>query len=126
MSDHYKFFSHKQCEYYPCHQLDEINCLFCYCPLYILKDCKGHYKMIGNIDSQFCNKLHVLLLQMQEQGLFSHHIDIEAMVGAIYSILSNNVLFYIIEEDMTKESMATKLERQIQVILPTIKNEIKR
>ena len=49
MSDHYKFFSHKQCEYYPCHQLDEINCLFCYCPLYILKDCKGHYKMIGNI-----------------------------------------------------------------------------
>ena len=49
MSDHYKFFSHKQCEYYPCHQLDEINCLFCYCPLYILKDCKGHYKMIGKI-----------------------------------------------------------------------------
>ena len=41
MSDHYKFFSHKQCEYYPCHQLDEINCLFCYCPLYILKDCSG-------------------------------------------------------------------------------------
>ena len=78
------------------------------------------YKMIGNIDSQFCNKLHVLLLQMQEQGLFSHHIDIEAMVGAIYSILSNNVLFYIIEEDMTKEDMVTKLERQIQVILPTI------
>ena len=49
MSDHYKFFSHKQCEYYPCHQLDEINCLFCYCPLYILKDCKGNYKMIGDI-----------------------------------------------------------------------------
>ena len=49
MSDHYKFFSHKQCEYYPCHQLDEINCLFCYCPLYILKDCKGNYKLIGDI-----------------------------------------------------------------------------
>lgn len=59
MSDHYKFFSHKQCEYYPCHQLDEINCLFCYCPLYILKDCKGHYKMIGNIkDCSGCTLPH--------------------------------------------------------------------
>ena len=47
MSDHYKFFSHKQCEYYPCHPLDEINCLFCYCPLYILKDCKGNYKTVS-------------------------------------------------------------------------------
>ena len=56
MSDHYKFFSHKQCEYYPCHQLDEINCLFCYCPLYILKDCKGHYKMIGNINDYIISR----------------------------------------------------------------------
>ena len=53
MSDHYKFFSHKQCEYYPCHQLDEINCLFCYCPLYILKDSKGNYKMIDYIISRY-------------------------------------------------------------------------
>ena len=59
MSDHYKFFSHKQCEYYPCHQLDEINCLFCYCPLYILKDCKGNYKMIGDIkDCSGCTLPH--------------------------------------------------------------------
>ena len=28
MSDHYKFFSHKQCEYYPCHQLDELIVCF--------------------------------------------------------------------------------------------------
>ena len=41
MSDHYKFFSHKQCEYYPCHQLDEINCLFCYCPMYSMSNCPG-------------------------------------------------------------------------------------
>lgn len=59
MSDHYKFFSHKQCEYYPCHQLDKINCLFCYCPLYILKDCKGNYKMIGDIkDCSGCTLPH--------------------------------------------------------------------
>ena len=63
MSDHYKFFSHKQCEYYPCHQLDEINCLFCYCPLYILKDCKGNYKMIGDIkDCSGCIKKKTMII----------------------------------------------------------------
>lgn len=30
-----KFFENKDCEYYPCHEnMEEINCLFCYCPLF--------------------------------------------------------------------------------------------
>lgn len=37
-----EFFSNQYCEYYPCHkQLQEINCLFCYCPLYLLPQCPG-------------------------------------------------------------------------------------
>jgi precorrin-2/cobalt-factor-2 C20-methyltransferase len=29
------FFCNEECEYYPCHRdLKEINCLFCYCPLF--------------------------------------------------------------------------------------------
>lgn len=41
MSD-YKFFENKDCEYYPCHKgIDEINCLFCYCPFYSWKECPG-------------------------------------------------------------------------------------
>ncbi len=39
MSENYKFFNHKNCEYFPCHKTnkpDEFNCLFCYCPLYAL------------------------------------------------------------------------------------------
>ncbi len=37
------FFENKDCEYYPCHKgVDEINCLFCYCPLYNLADCPGN------------------------------------------------------------------------------------
>ena len=39
MSDNYKFFNHKECEFFPCHKTnnpDEFNCLFCYCPLYTL------------------------------------------------------------------------------------------
>ena len=43
--DNYRFFSNKLCEYYPCHNVKEINCLFCYCPLY-LTDCDGNFKLL--------------------------------------------------------------------------------
>lgn len=45
--NNYKFFQHKKCEYFPCHNTDKLesfNCLFCYCPLYALgKDCGGNF-----------------------------------------------------------------------------------
>ena len=37
MSEYYKFFQNKKCEYFPCHKgipEEDFNCLFCYCPLY--------------------------------------------------------------------------------------------
>ena len=44
----YKFFSHTECEFFPCHKTNDpenFNCLFCYCPLYALKDkCGGNFK----------------------------------------------------------------------------------
>ncbi len=46
-----KFFSNKQCEYFPCHTIsdtDKFNCLFCYCPLYFLEECIGSYKILDN------------------------------------------------------------------------------
>lgn len=47
MRDNYKFFSHKNCEFFPCHKvknLDDFNCLFCYCPLYVLGNkCGGNF-----------------------------------------------------------------------------------
>ena len=47
MSDNYKFFQNTKCEYYPCHKLEneaDFNCLFCFCPLYMLKDkCGGNF-----------------------------------------------------------------------------------
>ena len=36
---HFAFYTNKECEYYPCHPVPEgteFNCLFCYCPLYML------------------------------------------------------------------------------------------
>lgn len=52
MMNHYQFFQNKKCEFFPCHQvkqLETFNCLFCYCPLYALKEkCGGHYVILEN------------------------------------------------------------------------------
>lgn len=47
MSENYKFFRHDKCEYFPCHKVkneENFNCLFCYCPLYVLgNSCGGNF-----------------------------------------------------------------------------------
>ena len=44
----YSFFSHRRCEYFPCHSTgdpENFNCLFCYCPLYALgRACGGNFR----------------------------------------------------------------------------------
>ena len=35
------YFENRACEYYPCHDSEHINCLFCYCPMYFLERCAG-------------------------------------------------------------------------------------
>ncbi len=49
---HYSFFQNKECEYFPCHQgiqEEQFNCLFCYCPLYVLGDkCGGNPVFLEN------------------------------------------------------------------------------
>ncbi len=48
MSENYKWVQNRKCEFFPCHKgvkEEDFNCLFCYCPLYMLKDkCGGNYK----------------------------------------------------------------------------------
>lgn len=46
--NNYKFFENKDCEYYPCHKFKQINCLFCFCPLYSFDDCGGDYTIFNN------------------------------------------------------------------------------
>lgn len=42
MEHSYRFFENKNCRYYPCHNgLKDLNCLFCYCPLYSMENCPG-------------------------------------------------------------------------------------
>ena len=47
--EHFKFFQNRECEYFPCHKVEnseDFNCLFCYCPLYGLEHCPGNHKYI--------------------------------------------------------------------------------
>jgi len=49
----YRFFQNKECEYFPCHKInekhkDDFSCLFCYCPLHHLKDCGGDFVLLEN------------------------------------------------------------------------------
>lgn len=49
----YQFFRHRGCEYFPCHETDDIenfNCLFCYCPLYMLgENCGGSFNLKNGV-----------------------------------------------------------------------------
>lgn len=56
MTNSYKFFENKDCKYYPCHKnIDHINCLFCYCPLYHLENCPGKHSYITYNDKKIKN-----------------------------------------------------------------------
>lgn len=45
------FLRNSECEWFPCHKTsddEDFNCLFCFCPLYNLKDCGGNYSYTSN------------------------------------------------------------------------------
>lgn len=62
-TDNFKFSQNTKCEYFPCHKVKEestFNCLFCFCPLYMLKDkCGGNFVYTKNVkDCSNCTKTH--------------------------------------------------------------------
>ncbi len=64
MIENYKFVQNKNCEYFPCHRVkneERFNCLFCFCPLYMLKEeCEGNFKYKNGVkDCSDCTKPHL-------------------------------------------------------------------
>ena len=58
MTENYKEFTNKNCEFFPCHEYTEqtkFNCLFCYCPLYHDLECPGQYTLLTS-GIQDCSK----------------------------------------------------------------------
>ena len=42
MENSHKYFENRDCKYYPCHEgIDEVNCMFCFCPMYGIEECPG-------------------------------------------------------------------------------------
>ena len=47
MENSSSYYENRECKYYPCHKgTDEINCMFCYCPLYEREKCPGNPSFI--------------------------------------------------------------------------------
>ena len=47
MENSYWYFENRDCKFYPCHEgIEEMNCLFCYCPVYQREHCPGNYNYI--------------------------------------------------------------------------------
>lgn len=63
-NEDYSYFCNQKCEYFPCHNLEELeefNCLFCFCPLYTLgRECGGDYvySQDGKKDCSNCSYPH--------------------------------------------------------------------
>lgn len=58
MKNSYKYYRNVDCEFFPCHKVankEYFNCMFCYCPLYYIKDCGGNYTTTSGIkDCSHC------------------------------------------------------------------------
>ena len=47
MENSHRFFENRECQYFPCHKgLTELNCLFCYCPMYRMEQCPGNLQYV--------------------------------------------------------------------------------
>ena len=58
MKNSYRYFENRACKYYPCHEgTEELNCLFCYCPLYHMDNCPGNptYKVRNERTVKICS-----------------------------------------------------------------------
>ena len=58
MKNSYRYFENRDCKYYPCHEgTEELNCLFCYCPLYHMDNCPGNptYKVRNERTVKLCS-----------------------------------------------------------------------
>ena len=86
----YKYFVHQDCAFYPCHALDNWkNCLFCWCPLYLL-DCGGAFVVRKGIkDCSECVIPHTkegydYILELVNKNAFEKRLFIAGNKEAVF------------------------------------------
>lgn len=55
MENSYSFFNNGDCKYMPCHKgikQEDLNCLFCFCPMNTYEDCLGNPNYIKKSDGR--------------------------------------------------------------------------
>lgn len=90
MSNSYRFFQNRDCEYFPCHQgvnAQDFNCLFCFCPLYALgKSCGGCFRMLEN-GVKSCEDCVFPHLRENYDAVIARFDDIAALVRKAQDVL---------------------------------------
>ena len=87
MEEKYRYFAHRECEFFPCHpgaDPEAFNCLFCYCPLYCLgKNCGGNFTILENgvKDCSGCLYPHIQENYDAVNGRYREIVDIIAGTG---------------------------------------------
>ncbi len=90
MENNASFFQNRACPYFPCHAVedpDSFNCLFCYCPLYMLGErCGGNFRYTkkGIKDCTLCTVPHRTDAASYIRGRFS---EIAERAGLKRSVL---------------------------------------
>ena len=93
----YSYFSHKKCEFFPCHKNadpDDFNCLFCYCPLYALGEkCGGNFRYTekGIKDCTNCMLPHKRKNYGYVTGKYQELADMMKRAGCATTIQEVNV-----------------------------------
>lgn len=81
----YRFFNHAACEFYPCHDMppEDLNCLFCFCPLYALGPaCGGAYRYVGeHRDIKDCSACTLPHRRENYDYLMSRYAEIQKLAA---------------------------------------------
>lgn len=81
---HYSYFCNRECECFPCHSKadpDNFNCLFCYCPLYVLGDrCGGNFVYLTN-GAKDCSKCLYPHLHQNYEAITERYNEILAAMA---------------------------------------------
>lgn len=81
---HYSYFCNRECEYFPCHPKadpNDFNCLFCYCPLYVLGDrCGGNFVYLTN-GAKDCSKCLYPHLHQNYEAITERYNEILAAMA---------------------------------------------
>ena len=103
MKNNYRFFQNRDCEFFPCHKIeneDSFNCLFCYCPLYLKENCLGSPDYILNGKGQKirdCSKCTIVHRPEMYDAVIAQFQKQDCVVFVVFWDLKDEIMARIAE-----------------------------